>query len=83
MMASIQQLVETDSKRLVLGKPLVEEEAKPNEQFPELITRQVIKKVSQEDVLYLAVVNFPSQEMEESVAKLESIAKEVEAASSG
>lgn len=83
MMAETQQLVETGIKRLVKGKSSVEEEGESNGQPPELITRRIIKKVLQEDVLYLVVVNLPSQEeVEESVAKLESIAKEVEAASS-
>lgn len=83
MMAATQQQIETGIKNLVKGKSSVKEDIKANGQAPELITRRVIKKVLQEDVLYLLVVNLPSQqEVEESVAKLESIAKEAEAASS-
>lgn len=83
MMAATQQQLETGIKRLVKGKSSVQEEQALNEQALELITRRIIKKVLQQDVLYLLVVNLPSpEEVEESVAKLESIMNEAEAVSS-
>lgn len=83
MMAATQQQLETGIKRLVKGKSSVQEEQALNEQTLELITRRIIKKVLQQDVLYLLVVNLPSpEEVEESVAKLESIMDEAGAVSS-
>jgi hypothetical protein len=77
MMFATQQHVETGIKRLVKGKSPVEDDTKTNGQVSELMSRWINKKVLQEDVLYLVVVNLPSQEkVKELVAKLKSIMKD-------